>query len=178
MPTIAEIIAAKAAAKVAAAKPQAAPAAAGPPASKLSIAEKAEFLAIDKRLADVVDLKPLAAAKPRGIILSKDLPKGENRGQATPIAGPPEVEERALAVTTGEVIDVTPHGADAETAAWHSALTSLESDLCVMRDQEDPEVCWLALKSVGTQRRPLLLHRLPWLLWDHPETQRPEDQPF
>lgn len=175
MPTIAEILAAK---KAAAAKPETREQRSD--VRKETLAERLENDALDARLAPVKPSVATAARKAARLILSKDLPSdmpnGEPRGQATPIAGPPE--ERALSVTSGEVIDATPTGADPVTAAWHSAMCSLESELCVMRDPTDPEACWLALRSAGPVSVPLLLHRLPWLLWEHPHQERQPNEPF
>jgi hypothetical protein len=40
-------------------------------------------------------------------------------------------------------------------------------------------VCWLALRAVDSPKRPpLLLHRLPWTLWEHPATPATDDIPF
>ena len=185
MPSIAEILARKAAEK-AARQPAPAPAAADPQPSspKLTLAEKVAL----KEAIDRIDPpgKPEAvtptASRILGLVvksqeLPKDSPNGEPRGQTTPVAGPPaEPERRALGATMGELIDMTPAGADAQTAAWETARTSLEGDLCVMRCPDDPETCWLALNAPG--RPPLLLYRLPWLLYDHPATPRPDNEPF
>lgn len=159
MPTIAEILAAKAAgATVAKKSPESA-------APRESLAEKAAT----KEAIDRIDPPgKRARASATGLVLNKDMPvpPRENRGQATPVTGP---EERALSVTAGEVIDMTPSDADPLTAAWHQAAAGLESDLCVMRDPADPEACWLALRPKSGPHKPLLLHRLPWLLWEHPQ---------
>ena len=164
MPTIAEILAAR---KAAAAKP--APAPADPPAPRETLAERAATKEAVDRI-DPPGKRERAAA--RGLVLNKDMPvpPRENRGQATPISGP---EERALGATQGELIDMTPTDAPAADRLWHSALASLESELCVMRDPADPEACWLALRSAGAESRPLLLHRLPWLLWEAPDSGEP-----
>ncbi|MES2995880.1 MAG: hypothetical protein V4733_03630 [Verrucomicrobiota bacterium] len=164
MPTIAEIIAAR----KASAETQSAPA--GPKAASIAETIEAEA-AIDR-------IDPPGKRKPPTLILSTatspEVP--ESRGQATPVNGPPE--QRALVGTAGETLDMTPVGADPGTAAWHQAMCGLESELCVMRDPADPEACWLALRPAGKDLPPLLLHRLPWTLWDHPDQQRPPDEPF
>jgi hypothetical protein len=161
MPTIAEIIAAK--------KAKAAPAS----ATKETITERIENDALDARLAPVKPAVATAARKMAGLVLNRNMPVTKPEPA---IAMPPE--ERALSVTNGEVIDRTPAGADPVTAAWHSAMCSLESELCVMRDPTDPEACWLALRSAGPVSVPLLLHRLPWLLWEHPHQSRPDNEPY
>jgi len=190
MPSIAEILAKKAAEKAAAANGQsaqniadAASPIAATKAAKMTLAESAAL----QESIDRIDPpgKPDAATMPHrtlGIVVTKELPpghkNGEPRGQATAITGPPsqEPERRALGTTAGELIEVMPTNADATTAMWETTRTSLEADLCVMRDPEEPEVCWLAIQSPG--RPPLLLHRLPWLLYDHPATTRPANEPF
>ncbi len=169
MPTIKEILAKKAAEKAAATK-----------ATKMTLAESAAMQESIDRI-DPPGKRPVATAahKMLGIVVTKEMPpgdkNGEPRGQATPIASV-EPERRALGTTEGELIEVLPTGADATAAIWEAARTSLEADLCVMRDPEDPETCWLAIQSPG--RPPLLLHRLPWLLYDHPSRPRPVNEPF
>ena len=175
MPTIAEIIAAKQAAKKAPAPAPAASTVAQTSKPRESLAER---IATDEAM-DRIDppgkreRDAEVRKRVRGIVLTKELPAGENRGQATPVQGP---EERALGAVAGELINMTPADASEETAAWHRALCGLESELCVMRDPTDPEVCWLALRSAN--HPPLLVHRLPWLLWDYPQAEKPDGQPF
>lgn len=155
MPTISEIIAAKAGGK------------------RPTMTDVTEAInAIDPPGKDERSAK---AKRLVGLVLSKNdtvPPKGEPRGQATPIGGP---EQRALAATEGELINLCPVDATQEQDAWHAAMTALEADLCVMRDPKDPEACWLALTSTTEGSAPLLLHRLPWLLYDAPGT---EEEPF
>lgn len=81
-------------------------------------------------------------------------------------------DERALSRTAGENIDMTPVGADKEVATWHEALNSFESSLCVMRDPREPDVVWLAVRPDREGLAPLLIHRLPWVLWDHPSSKQ------
>lgn len=112
-----------------------------------------------------------AARKSAGLILNQSMPcKPESRGQATPIAGPPE--PRSLAARVGEALTVLPTGADAATVRWHEALNAFETELVVLRDPVEPEVCWLAVR-LGNGLPPALLHRLPWPLADHPGCPRP-----
>lgn len=112
------------------------------------------------------------------MVLTRDMPAApESRGQRTPVRGPEDME-RALGATQGELIPMTPTGAGEHTRAWHQARVALQSDLCVMRDPEDPEACWLALRPELGQLEPLLLHRLPWLLWDHPAAPALADLPY
>lgn len=178
MPTISEILAAKKAV------PSTQPA---PPAGKkLTLAELAAAKEQEREAEAAMDRidppgkrdQQEARRSQVGLVLNRNMPvpaKGEPRGQATQVQGP---EERALAATAGELIDMTPVDADPATAAWHTAMAGLESELCVMRDPADPEACWLSLKSAGMDRKPLLLHRLPWLIYEHPEAERPENEPF
>ena len=183
MPTIAEIIAAKKAKAAAAGAPEETTTTTPAPAPRReTLAEKIELDAIDKRLAAIPALKPLVATAPRkpgGIILSKELPAGESRGQRTEIKGPDlEPERRSLSESAGEALPMTPRDADREVSTWHEALNAFESSLCVMRDPKDPEVIWLAVRPDREGLPPLLVHRLPWLLWEHPDTERPEGEPF
>jgi hypothetical protein len=56
-------------------------------------------------------------------------------------------------------------------------MNSFESSLCVMRDPKEPETVWLAIRPDRDGLPPLLVHRLPWLLWDHP-TASHKPEPF
>ena len=146
--TIAEIIAAKKAA--AANQPKPAPAPPKPTAADLEL--EAAINRIDppgKRKGLVVSVnKPLAPAE----ITEKAAYR----------------EERSLSATQSEAIPMTPSNADAETQTWHAAMNAFESELCVMRDPQDSEAVWLAVRSYREGMPPILLHRLPWTLWEHP----------
>lgn len=174
MPTIAEIIAAKNAKKAGCQIPE-------PPKPEVKKESIAERVAT-KEAIDGIDPpgKSAAAASARkmaGLILNKDMPcKPEARGQATPIAGPPE--PRSLSETALQAIPVVPVDADAPTVAWHEVMNSLDTQLCVMRDPVDPEACWLAVRPDKAGLKPILIHRLPWLLWEHPATPKTEDAPY
>lgn len=147
--TIAEIIAAKKAA--AASQPKPAPAPPKPTAADLEL--EAAINRIDppgkRRAGLVVSAKPLPAPA------------------MTP-QQPAQPEERSLSATQGEAIPMTPINADAETQTWHAALNAFDSELCVMRDPMDSEVVWLAVRSYRDGMPPILIHRLPWTLWEHP----------
>lgn len=170
MPSIAEIIAARIAAKQAAAAPDTTP--------RESMTEKLELDALDARLAPVKPTVAAAARKATGIVLSRDLPpsspNGEARGQATPIKGPED--RRSLGETEGEGIDMTPMAADECIKDWHKAVNAFSTDLCIMRDPIDPERAWLAVRLEDEPLHPLLLRDLP--LYEHPRTPRPTNQPF
>ena len=62
--------------------------------------------------------------------------------------------------------------------AWGSVLGCTEQDLCIMRDPADPETCWLAVRHQECNHAPILILRLPWTIWEHPQTIRPEDIPY
>ena len=175
MATIAEIIAAKKAGATAA---PAKPAPVTTSAPKESLADKLEAkAAIDRIDPPGKSERAASARKSAGLILSKELPNGpEARGQATPIAGPPE--RRSLSETAGEAFPMLPTGADDETATWHEAMSAFESDLVVMRDAVEPEVCWLAVRPLRPGLPPILLHRLPWVIWEHPATPTKGGEPF
>jgi hypothetical protein len=87
-------------------------------------------------------------------------------------------ELRSLSKPEGEAIPMTPANADKETATWHEATNSFESSLCVMRDPKEPEVIWLAVRADRDGLPPILLHRLPWLLWEHPMAIREDQIPY
>jgi len=86
-------------------------------------------------------------------------------------------EKRSLSRTNGEAIPMVPSNADAETQTWHAALNAFETELCVMRDPMDSEVAWLAIRPYRDGMPPILLHRLPWLMWDYPHKPT-ENEPF
>ena len=86
-------------------------------------------------------------------------------------------ELRSLSQTSGEAIDMTPKNADSEMQTWHAAQNALDSELCVMRDPQDLESVWLAIKPYRAGMLPILLHRLPWLMWEYPH-QPTDSQPF
>lgn len=158
--TIAQIIAAKKAA--AASQPKPAPAPPQPTTADLELEG-----AIDR-------IDPPALGKRRaGLILSSKtpLPKAEIAEKAA------HAERRSISLPAGEAIPMVPLNADKEMRTWHEALNAFESELCVMRDPKESEVIWLAVRSSRKGMPPILLHRLPWLLWDYPRT--PTDlEPF
>jgi hypothetical protein len=77
-------------------------------------------------------------------------------------------QSRSLSRTKGEAIPMVPTNADAEMLTWHAAQNALESELCVMRDPADSEAVWLAVRPYRPGMEPILLHRLPWTLWEYP----------
>jgi hypothetical protein len=56
-------------------------------------------------------------------------------------------------------------------------MNSFESALCVMRDPADSDVAWLAIRPDREGLPPILIHRLPWILWDYPHPPTDKD-PF
>ena len=82
----------------------------------------------------------------------------------------PEPEPRALGMTEGESLDLTPVNADETTARWHACLNAFETELCVMRDPVDSERAWLAVRLKGREEDPLLLKS--FMLFDHPRQIR------
>jgi len=90
---------------------------------------------------------------------------------------PAQPERRAISQTFSEAINMTPVEADAEETTWHEAMTAFESQLCVMRDPNEPDVIWLAVRPNRQGLPPILINRLPWTLWNYPHT--PTDrEPF
>jgi hypothetical protein len=152
--TIAEIIAAK--------KRNAAPATPAPQADPMLEA------AINR-------IDPPSLGKRRaGLVLSASTPLA----QADVAEKAHHSELRSLSKSQGEAIPLTPADADKEVATWHEATNSFESSLCIMRDPKEPEVIWLAVRADREGLPPILLHRLPWGMWEHPATARPENEPY
>ena len=156
MQTIAEIIAAK--------KAAAKPTAAAPPAAQHDLELEAAINRID----------PPAAGKRRaGLVLSAKTPL-----QPAEIAEKAHHKElRSLSETKGEAIPLTPCNASREVETWHEATNSFESQLCAMRDPQDSDVIWLAIRADRDGLPPILLNRLPWTLWDYPHAPT-ANQPF
>jgi hypothetical protein len=103
------------------------------------------------------------------MILKRDMPPSSPSSLLSP---------RSLSASVGEAIDMTPTNADAETATWHQALNAYDSMLCLMRDPYEPEVVWLAVRADRPSLPPILIHRLPWVIYDHPNTPRHPNEPF
>lgn len=150
MPTIAEILAARASNKTA------------PAAKRETLTEKLEL----KEAIDRID--PAGKHKPAGLVLNKELPP------APKDTAPPslllEPEQRSLCRTEGEAIPMVPLSADQVESRWHEALNAFESELCLMTDPKDPERGWLALRLSGQEDWPMLLKSFP--LYQHPRQQK------
>jgi hypothetical protein len=158
MPTIAEIIAAKKAAAASQPKPAA--------ASSQPTAEDLELEAAINRI------DPPGKRK-AGLVVSIKTPL-----QPAAIAEKAAHKEiRSLSQTSGEAIPMVPINADPEETTWHAALNAFETELCVMRDPQDSEVAWLAIRPYRDGMPPILLHRLPWLMWEYPHAPT-DNQPF
>lgn len=136
----------------------------------------AEIIAAKKKA-----LEPKPAAVPvvpgksaaRSIVLRQDAPDPEAPDDQFP---PKWLEGRSLSNPKGEAIPMTPVNPDKETSAWYAALQAFETELCAMRHPEDPEAVWLAIRYQDRPEfPPILLHRLPWLLWEHPATVTDEE---
>lgn len=136
-------------------------------------------------IAEILAAKKAAATTPgkpkhRSLVISKTTPADDAPKNELDHGFPPNwlTEPRSLSHPKGEAISMTPTAADKEVATWHEALNSFESSLCVMRDPREPDVIWLAVRAERAGLPPILLHRLPWTLWDHPATERPDNEPF
>lgn len=116
-----------------------------------------------------------AASRSAGIILRKELPELSELSKLS--SEVPCGERRSLSQRQGEAIPMTPLNADLEATTWHQAMNSYETDLVVMRDPSEPEVAWLAVRPERSDLPPILLHRLPWAIWNYP-TAPTETQPF
>jgi hypothetical protein len=155
MPTIAELLAAR--------KAAASPAKVDPPTTA------------DLELEEAINrIDPPQRGKRRaGLVLSAKtpLPPAEIAQKAH------HAEMRSLSRSEGEAIPLTPCNATKEVETWHEALNSFESSLCVMRDPQDSDVVWLAIRPDREGLPPILIHRLPWVLWDYPHPPTDKD-PF
>lgn len=160
MPTIAEIIAAKKAA------------AAGAIAHGIATIPK-KPTAADLEVEQAINRIDPPGKRRAGLVVSNNTPL------------PPAIiaekaahkENRAISQTFSEAINMTPVEADAEETTWHEAMTAFESQLCVMRDPNEPDVIWLAVRPNRQGLPPILINRLPWTLWNYPHT--PTDrEPF
>lgn len=69
-------------------------------------------------------------------------------------------ESRSLGSHRGEMIDMTPPGASQAVSDWHQAAIQPETSLCLVRDKHDPERAWIAVRMDGN-RTPILLMSLP-----------------
>ena len=119
-----------------------------------------------------------AARRSAGIILRKELPELSELSELSKLSSEaPCGERRSLSQRQGEAIPMTPLNADLEATTWHQAMNSYETDLVVMRDPIEPEVAWLAVRPERSDLPPILLHRLPWAIWNYP-TAPTETQPF
>jgi hypothetical protein len=156
--TIAEIIAAK-------------KAAAGPTPAKP--APSTQPTAADLEVEAAINRIDPPGKRRAGLVISSKtpLPKAEIAEKAA------HKENRSLSRTNGEAIPMTPVNADPEQTTWHAASNAFETELCVMRDQTDSEAVWLAIRSYRAGMPPILLHRLPWILWDQPHNPT-DNQPF
>jgi len=96
---------------------------------------------------------------------------------ATTPSKPAQPEPRSLSQTSGEAIPMVPVNATPEEQTWHAALNAFETELCLMRDPNEPEIIWLAVRPNRQGLPPILLHRLPWVLWNYPHPPT-ENEPF
>jgi hypothetical protein len=108
--------------------------------------------------------------KSRGLVLSTKRP---TEPQLPSLA---YHEERSLAVSSGQGIDMTPVNPTVEESIWNQALNSFASELSITNDPADPTHAWIAIFPHGLNTTPILLHRLQYR--EHPLTQRPANQPF
>lgn len=154
MPTIAEIIAAKKAA------------AAGAIAHGIATIPKKPTAADLELEAAINRIDP--PGKRKGLVVSANKPLAPAEIEKQPM----QPERRAISQTFSEAINMTPVQADAEETTWHEAMTAFESQLCVMRDPNEPDVIWLSVRPNRQGLPPILIHRLPWTLWEHPAANK------
>jgi len=111
-------------------------------------------------------IDPPSVGKRRGLVLSASAP--------LPAADVAEKAHYSEARKLSLPLSTPPPPAE----AWGTVLGCTERDLCLMRDPTDPETCWLAVRHQECDHAPILIMRLPWLLWEHPTAIRPEDIPY
>lgn len=147
--TIAEMIAAKAAAAVAKT----------PPPAQAPKADPDLDAAIDRIDPPGKQTRSEASKAARALILN-DAPTKESPPPSTssPTA---TAESRSLGSHRGEMIDMTPPGASQAVSDWHQAAIQPETSLCLVRDKSDPERAWIAVQMDHANRTPILLMSLP-----------------
>jgi hypothetical protein len=151
-------------------------------AAKKAAANKGSSVSTPAAIAERSEVKdaiaridpPSLGKRRAGLVLSASTPLA----QADVAEKAHHSELRSLSKSQGEAIPLTPADADKEVATWHEATNSFESSLCIMRDPKEPEVIWLAVRADREGLPPILLHRLPWGMWEHPATARPENEPY
>ena len=150
MPSISEMIAAKAAAAAAGAKtPRPAP------APKVDPDLQAAIDRIDPP--GKSDRREAAKTAARSMILTDSpLPP---KAEPAPPAQTPEV--RSLGSHRGEMIDLCPAGVNQAVSDWHQAALQPETSLCLVRDKSDPERAWIGVRMDHANRTPILLMALP-----------------
>jgi hypothetical protein len=132
-------------------------------------------------IAEIIAAKKAAAAAPppptpgksSSLVLNRAMPEPATTEKGVPADEAPRAPEpirRSLIQREGEAFPMLATDADEEAKAWDAATNAFDTDLCVMRDPNDPEVCWLAARPARRDLQPVLIHRLPWLLWEHPAT--------
>lgn len=146
--TIAEMIAAKAAAAVAKTPPPA-------PAPKADPDLDAAINRIDP---PGKQTRSEASKAARALILN-DAPMKASPPPST-TSSTATAELRSLGSHRGEMIDMTPPGASQAVSDWHQAAIQPETSLCLVRDKHDPERAWIAVQIDGN-RTPILLMSLP-----------------
>ena len=166
MPTIAELIAAKNAAKL---NPPPPPVAAvAPPAAKReSMAETMDL----REAIDRIDAPGKRRPSPGLVLTRSPSPSTDELAPPTPVIAEP----RALGARVGEALTVA--GPTPQAMAWDEVLNRWETDLVIMADPEPgSESAWLALRPMTGGGLPVMLHRLPF--WPHPARRMTEDEPF
>lgn len=148
MPSISEMIAAKAAAAGVKTPPPA-------PAPKVDHDLEAAIDRIDPP--GKSDRREAARTAARSMILT-DAPLPPKPDPAPPAQTP---EVRSLGSHRGEMIDLCPAGASEQVREWNQAALQPETSLCLVRDKSDPERAWLAVRMDHANRTPILLMSLP-----------------
>lgn len=128
-------------------------------------------------IAEIIAAKKAKAntpGKPKSLVLTTKPAEPQQDAEGYPPAWLTK-EPRSLSMTAGEGIDQTPSKPTTEVALWHQALNSLDTELCIIRDRDEPEVCWLAVTRPA--HLPILLHRLPWIFREAPHVPT-DTEPF
>lgn len=154
MPTIAELLAAKKA-KLAGTSNVERPTS--------NVEGKAESIAERIELKEAIDrIDPKGKSKAASLVLSQRMPEQ--------VPEPEPARKLAAPLSQAPTFQTD--------AAWGAVLASTVADLCVMRDPADPEACWLAVRHIECTHPPIMILCLPWLLWEHPQAAKPEEEPY
>lgn len=101
-------------------------------------------------------------AKKPGLMITPDAPEPK---QSDPHP------RRSLSTTSGEDVPPLAIPSDPAGLAWHSAMQSLDTELCIMVDPDARnERAWIAIRRPDMPNKPLFLFALPFYQNPHAST--------